>query len=47
MRAGLRDRFEEVGFEISTLNVKDDVRLSDKQFFGLSDGHVAWCCTKR
>jgi SAM-dependent methyltransferase len=41
------DRFQEVGFEINTLNVKDDVLVSEKQFFGLSDGHVAWCCTKR
>lgn len=40
------DRFRELGFEIRTLNVKDDVPLSEKQLFGLSDSHLAWCCTK-
>lgn len=40
------ERFEEVGFAISTLNVKDDVSVSEKQFFGLSDSHLAWRCTK-
>lgn len=40
------DRFCEAGFAVEALRVKDGVGASDKAFFGLSDKHVAWCCTK-
>jgi SAM-dependent methyltransferase len=38
-------RFCEAGFAVEHLNVKQ-LNLPDKKFFGLSDDHVAWCCTK-
>jgi SAM-dependent methyltransferase len=40
------DRARDVGFSISTLRVKEHVTGPDKEFFGLSDSHVAWCCHK-
>ena len=39
------NRFTKAGFHVETLDVKN-IPLPDKQFFGLSDKHIAWCCTK-
>ena len=39
-------RFEERGFRVEALTIQKDVASPEKAFFGLSDSHVVWCCTK-
>lgn len=40
------DRFQEAGFQVRELRVKDMPKQSDAELYGLSASHVAWCCTK-